>query len=90
MKWISIKDRLPKLGQRVLVGWDHAFWLKNRDPAVLEVAVFRSDDTDPWIWCDSLNEDYMGWDVDERPTHWMLLPEPPSGTKAPQDKKEGR
>ena len=81
MKWISVKDRLPKNKRRVLIfvpennvyGYDH-------ERECVNVAVFDRGVDDcwnnkkPYDWKDS-HKTYFGQEV----THWMPLPKPPKG-----------
>lgn len=62
MKWISVKDRLPALGERVL-GVDQFF----------EIQAMHREKTwkdEPEIW-------YIVGMYIFYPTHWMPLPEAP-------------
>ena len=64
-EWISAKDRLPKIDQKVLV-YDAG------DETEIHVYHLR-EDLDGLYW-----DDEGGWAVDfENVTHWMPLPEPP-------------
>lgn len=62
MKWISVKDRLPEVNQRVLV------WLKDDDEAYK--AKYESEN-----WFDPLPCSCCCWMG--KVTHWMPLPEKP-------------
>lgn len=66
MEWISVKDRMPKIGERVLV-YD-TFW---RDVYILCLMQNVNDGNIRWY-----NRD-TGWYVGDDVTHWMPLPEPP-------------
>jgi len=67
-EWISVKDRLPEAGVRVL------FFERGM------ISIGFKNDADPesnW-WCDCMNRDRDGdyldcWET----TYWMPLPEPP-------------
>ena len=60
--WISVKDRLPKMGQICLV----------YRPEFCEMFVARYSSRD-YLWMDN-----KGWTYRESSvSHWMLLPEPP-------------
>lgn len=62
-KWISVEDRLPDAGDRILI----AVRLHNHEPVQLDEVLEDGDG----IYLDSSYE--FGSDV----THWMPLPEPP-------------
>ena len=63
--WISVKDGLPEIDQKVLV-YDAG------DETEIHVYHLR-EDLDGLYW-----DDEGGWAVDfENVTHWMPLPEPP-------------
>ena len=73
MKWISVKERLPELNQRVLVyipRWRNDCW---------EVSFRDKDKNGEWYkefvsdCCDTFDSYYN----DNEITHWMPLPEPP-------------
>lgn len=62
MEWISVKDRLPKIGDRVLVICEDGSYFA----ATLSV--------DPFVEGPFFEASYFPYlDV----THWMQLPEPP-------------
>lgn len=72
MEWISVKDRLPKIEEEVLV----SYLIDTPDDTIL-----RSQKVD-WIHCIRQYHDYqeIDWasgteDIDV--THWMPLPKPP-------------
>ena len=66
-QWISVKDRLPKEGMEVVIGWfqqtasNKLYW--TTDVAILTNKVFS------------------GWRVYSEVTHWMELPAPPKEGK---------
>jgi len=62
MKWINVKDELPKDGEYlcVFIGWDDM-----RFQRVLEYY----NDSETW-------DDWEGNEY-KKVTHWMLLPKPP-------------
>ena len=66
-QWISVKDRLPKEGMEVVIGWfqqtasNKLYW--TTDVAILTNKVFS------------------GWRVYSEVTHWMELPAPPKEEK---------
>lgn len=62
MDWISVEDRLPEEGTRVLI------YRKDGEMTV----DYRINICDSyWIWCGLTDEEM------QRITHWMPLPEPP-------------
>ena len=63
--WVSVGERLPELGERVLT-----FTASGIE------TLYRSQyDNDLFIWERDCCQDY--W-TDEQVTHWMPLPQPPS------------
>jgi hypothetical protein len=69
MEWISVKDQLPEIDQKVLV-WN----IKFPDPEFLDIGYYDPDSCPDTCWrC----EEYMSIE----PTHWMPLPEPPEDTE---------
>ena len=71
MKWISVKDRLPKLRQEVLVWYDNGYevaYLQKFEPPKLQYPQFNN--VEMFEWCFG---DFEDFDV----THWQELPEPP-------------
>ena len=73
-EWISVKDRLPELDQKVLV-------VSATYPNKINGAVRRFEDIG-WYWeqhhSGDLNDDgNYEFDDDYTYTHWMPLPEPP-------------
>lgn len=63
-EWISVKDRLPKYNEPVLV-YRPSMALKN---VVDQYYGYWGEDDDEW---------HEGWGSKDRNTHWMPLPEPP-------------
>lgn len=63
-EWISVKDKLPEIGQTIICLYNSS--LKYKDNVI--VCTYCGDD----IW-----EDYYGCTTTERITHWMFLPSPP-------------
>ena len=61
-KWISVKDRLPKTGERVLA-----------TDGFMVGEGFRNDKNEFCRYYASSWKDVLGDDV----THWMPLPDPP-------------
>lgn len=66
-KWISVKDKLPPVDEKVLVIWS----------GQVEMAILESEQNN---WQEYPNGDFQchednqsGYEV----THWMELPEPP-------------
>lgn len=55
-EWISVEDRLPDIGDRVLIFTSHV------------IEAFRYED-----------RSFNRFGVDCKPSHWMPLPEPPTG-----------
>jgi hypothetical protein len=80
MDWISVSERLPGLGQLVLVAFDERVRLGNR----IEI-LYRDDDAPdrPWWW-----ESLSGNTYNDVITHWMPLPVPP--TNDPQRAMSGK
>ena len=77
MNWISVKDRLPKMGKNVLTieksGYDGS--------PVLGVMA-RAEGDEGWAWAKvysyiDLYDADAELDDNYQPTHWMPLPEPP-------------
>jgi len=69
--WISVKDRLPKLGAVVLAGKDvGAFW---------SVALYNGVVVGNWpslqLQVSKCTYEHAGWS--DEITHWMPFPEPP-------------
>lgn len=67
MEWISVKDKLPDVGQNVFVC--------SKNGHVQEVAYSIGKWDDLLFWVDCLEEfDSVSFD---QFTHWMPLPQPP-------------
>lgn len=65
MKWISVKDKLPLNGQKVLT---------------LKIFLAEYGWTEPWYYIDSgwySNKEDFIWNGGGKTTHWMPLPELP-------------
>ena len=67
MKWINIKDELPKHYQKVIVG-------RENEPDVMKVITFREKYIGQDYWGDCMVSLFA------KPTHWMPLPPPPSSS----------
>jgi hypothetical protein len=65
MEWISVKERLPQIGQCVLV-WK--VWHGHK------LAVY---DDDAATHRRLIRRDRQWWNDGEQITHWMPLPDPP-------------
>lgn len=66
-EWISVKDRLPKYNEVVLV-YDN--WLPSLEP-YLNTSNYNEKDG---LWYDYLGDENK---YSENVTHWMPLPKPP-------------
>ena len=64
MKWVSVKERLPEVGQKVLACGVH----KGMEVQQFHGAHFLRDGTCVWEWKHNTIKTV---------THWMPLPEPP-------------
>ena len=72
MEWISVNDRLPENGQRVIAANYDPILTKKHD---IQTAMYRGGE-----WLDTWNHE----DIEYLPgsvTHWMPLPPPPTVTK---------
>ena len=69
MEWISVKDRLPNIGQKVL--------LLTNNTVQEEIYMFDMSDIDDWNTCqfwsrdDVDNNNILDWE-----DYWQPLPEP--------------
>ena len=63
-EWISVKDDLPKIDQRVLVCGEGYF--KDKESSI---QIWYRDKENDWVMLDS----YTPFKI----THWMPLPKPP-------------
>lgn len=67
-EWISVKDRLPKRGEKVLAYMDFSqLGFDNEISDNTYMGKLVGTKKDVWVW----QSDYV--------THWMPLPEPPEG-----------
>lgn len=61
--WISVKNRLPELGDPVLI--------RLKDGTVRLAVLDTDDNSDAYFWSDNYSyETISGWDT----THWMPIP----------------
>ncbi|WP_192915950.1 DUF551 domain-containing protein [Bacteroides faecis] len=61
--WISVKDRLPELGDPVLI--------RLKDGTVRLAVLDTDDNSDAYFWSDNYSyETISGWDT----THWVPIP----------------
>lgn len=61
--WVSVKDRLPELGDPVLI--------RLKDGTVRLAVLDTDDNSDAYFWSDNYSyETIGGWDT----THWMPIP----------------
>lgn len=65
--WISVRERLPKKEQNVLMYFDSGN---------MAVGWWQDEDEHITFWC-AYTDDGFYTDCDCIPTHWMPLPEPP-------------
>ncbi len=73
MEWISVKDQLPPQGIKIKIKADYPGSFVE---AECIFKIYNIDkDTEAWGW--TLNKDSAVKYGTLRPTHWMLLPEPP-------------
>lgn len=69
-EWISVKDRLPEPGEKVIT------FLRLAGSPMIGTGYFMGDDGWYYIGIEAPHHDVV--------THWMPLPEPPGGeTKKP-------
>lgn len=75
--WISVKDKLPEEGRRVLVHLLYHYRFADREPEVCSyVDIFTYKGC---IWTSDSNVSYIGKEVSEsdiKVTHWMPIVEP--------------
>ncbi len=67
MEWISVKDKLPEIGQTVVC------WLDRQQEPVC--CKFDIDGKGP-IWKELVDWD-IGIDREDRVSHWISIPNPP-------------
>jgi hypothetical protein len=79
MKWISVEDRLPEFGKKVLVLIDRTYHINPTDEDLIEVATLFGEECEAGrVW-----REYGWYNYDlhqsfiEDVTHWMPLPEVP-------------
>lgn len=85
MNWISVKDKLPEDGERVLAYGIH-YCLDDEDYAHYELDA-NSQDATLELCCFSINEEYAWWIYNvhccveglQNVTHWMPIPKEPKG-----------
>lgn len=68
MKWISVKERLPEEGMRVLTC---CIGEKFTEYSIDYIVEFENDTEKEFIWACRLENDCASV------THWMPLPQPP-------------
>ena len=80
-EWISVKDRLPEIGDTYLVVVKYKYDWENDYTIDTDVAMFHPYDN-PDAYIDNRWDTYIDWDEGQQyihVTHWMPLPEPPKG-----------
>lgn len=76
MKWISVKDGLPKHGQIVLVNLGHLYIISAKFADKEQSGYLDRHSGEPkCMWW--RNNDGTAFTVSCNPIHWMPLPEPP-------------
>lgn len=70
-EWISVKDRLPEVGEQVIVYRQKKDHKSKKEICFDSIAILCHDNLVWW------NSHFLGYEV----THWMPLPEPPKGAK---------
>lgn len=79
MNWISVKDRLPKDHERVLVRLGDGGFVTKKDR--MEIAIARFSGGEFYIYLTyrdgMMNDLFIVPCFVDRVTHWMPLPEPP-------------
>jgi hypothetical protein len=63
-EWISVEDRLPKIGLNVLVYFPDPYSIYRMSIAFV---------------VDSAHYDRVVWSINASPTYWINLPSPPKG-----------
>lgn len=71
IKWISVKDTLPKPNRLVVILHDDEMGLNHRKPAVY----FGRHNGKYWL--EALDHSDVVWNAMVQITHWMPLPEAP-------------
>lgn len=84
-QWIPVSEKLPEYDTPVWVAWDGSNAQKTANVRYSTCEV--TFDSDGWLWADEEGE-LCDWFPDERPTHWMPLPEAPAHGIA-QETKNG-
>ena len=85
-QWVSVKEKLPKEHQIVLVAMAECVTLSQ-----------RGFDGNDWFWCEpdddaTISENFYNMDGEPAVTHWMPLPKPPraalrNSAEPPQEEK---
>ena len=82
-EWISVKDRLPEVGDSYLVVVKCKYdWEKEYEIGTDVATFYPYDNPDAYI--DNRWDTYNDWDEGQQYihiTHWMPLPQPPMGNK---------
>lgn len=76
--WIPITDEQPKEHEPVIAGWNKSPWHVDGRPLVSKNALCVQQYGNGIDWYDELSGDSMEWDEEQRPTHWMHWPSPPT------------
>lgn len=71
MEWISVKNRLPRVGKNVLIAWKN---YSGENFIDIGECYKSSDKQWHFVYCDV--DGTTGLD-ESQVTHWMPLPEPP-------------
>ena len=80
-EWISVKDRLPEVGDSYLVVVKYKYDHEKEYNYDTDVATYYPYDN-PSAYIDERWDTYNDWDEGQQYlhiTHWMPLPEPPKG-----------
>ena len=75
-KWISVKDRLPEIGEDVLCGCQY-----DKDDFEMAVGYFYRNKwkvAEDIITAKECYGEFRGIEFDSAVTHWMPLPKPPN------------